>query len=630
MYPARSPSACQPPSPQSLPPALWVHGGLALLLLLLPLLWPLSGVFEDSNLYLSLHIGLKFISVAASLMIFAVGWISFHHDRSLRFQMLACAFLIVAVLDLLYTLSYPDMPRLGTPNSLEKALNFWLAARMIGALAVLMVALWPERVLMAEIWRWPMLAATLAMACLIGVLGLHFPETAPRTWIPGQGPTASLIAIEGFIIVLRTITLLWLIHAWRRDGDRFWALLTISAWVLLTGELGMIVYLNASNSHVLVGPLLNAWGKVLILWAVCEQAIYQPYRYLGQTYQALRDREEVLRHSLAEIQRHVAQMAALNHLNDSLLSCETREEAYAVIAPAAGLLFTPHVGRLFAMDDETAELRCVAAWGCTADNPPSPFNRRDCWALQRGKPLDAADLAYDVRCRHFQGGPEDIHLCLPLAVRGETLGVLQIGIRERLTTADAQGLRHLAIVASESIELALSNLKLREVLREQAIRDPLTGLFNRRYLDETLPRELHRCRRAHEPVAVAMLDIDHFKHFNDVYGHESGDRVLQAVGSLLRQSLRAGDIACRYGGEEMTLVLPGAAANEVWARLEALRQTIMQLHLHHRERELPVITVSIGLAAAGADEADAVALLRRADAALYRAKAQGRNRIVIS
>lgn len=166
--------------------------------------------------------------------------------------------------------------------------------------------------------------------------------------------------------------------------------------------------------------------------------------------------------------------------------------------------------------------------------------------------------------------------------------------------------------------------RMQEALREQAIHDPLTGLFNRRYLDEILPHELSRRQRSGEPLTAAMLDLDHFKHFNDAYGHEAGDGVLRAAGDLLRRSLRASDLACRYGGEELTIILPGSTFEDAWTRLDSLRQAIMQMHIPYRDGELPAITVSIGVAAARAEET-ATALLGRADAALYRAKGQGRN-----
>ncbi len=170
--------------------------------------------------------------------------------------------------------------------------------------------------------------------------------------------------------------------------------------------------------------------------------------------------------------------------------------------------------------------------------------------------------------------------------------------------------------------------QMQEALREQAIRDPLTGLFNRGYLDETLPRELHRCQRNGEPLAVAMLDLDHFKRFNDVHGHSAGDSVLRAVGALLNRSLRGGDIICRYGGEELTVVMPGLSLTVAEARLEKLRQAVMELRIPYQDGELPAITMSIGVAVAESMETDVTALLNRADIALYQAKAQGRNCIV--
>ena len=170
--------------------------------------------------------------------------------------------------------------------------------------------------------------------------------------------------------------------------------------------------------------------------------------------------------------------------------------------------------------------------------------------------------------------------------------------------------------------------QMQEALRDQAIRDPLTGLFNRRYLDETLPRELSRCQRSGEPLALAMMDLDHFKNFNDDYGHEAGDVALRTIGGLLRQSLRTGDIACRYGGEELTLILPGATLDDARARLEDLRFAVMRLPMSYRNGDLPAITVSVGLTVARPDEVDAAAVLGRADAALYQAKQQGRNRVV--
>jgi len=339
--------------------------------------------------------------------------------------------------------------------------------------------------------------------------------------------------------------------------------------------------------------------------------------------------EEDLRRSLVEIQRHNARMATLIEMNDLLLSCETRQEAYAVIGHSAEKLFIACSGCLAISRDSQPEWDVVASWG-QAPPQSSTFLLQACWALRLGELHQVADPQRDLGCSHFAGSPESAYLCVPLMVRSQMLGLLHVSADSRLTDESFADLRTLVVAVSESIKLALSNLQLREALREQAIRDPLTGLFNRRYLDETLHRELHRCQRDHQPLAVAMLDIDHFKHFNDVYGHEAGDAVLQVVGGLLRQSLRASDIACRYGGEELTLILPGSSLADAEARLENLRQAIQQQRTPYRDTDLPVITVSTGLAAMRREDTDATALLARADAAPYQAKAQGRNRIVVA
>jgi diguanylate cyclase (GGDEF)-like protein/PAS domain S-box-containing protein len=358
-------------------------------------------------------------------------------------------------------------------------------------------------------------------------------------------------------------------------------------------------------------------------------ADHQPLRVVGTHTDTTERRymEEALRVSLAEVKRHDAQMVALNRLNDLLLSCETHEEAYAVIARNAGRLFVGWSGGLAALDPDIAtELRVVSAWGRSTLLTTFPLSQ--CWALRRGEVYGIA-TRQNLQCRHFSHSPTSASLCIPLNVRGNLLGLLHLSADMEPTEAQFLEMRTFAITVSESIKLALSNLKLRAALREQAIRDPLTGLFNRRYLDETLPRELHRRQRRGEPLTAAMLDVDHFKRFNDGYGHEAGDAVLRAMGDLLNRSLRADDIACRYGGEELTLVMPGSSLEDAEGRLESLRRAIMQMRILHQGGDLPAITVSIGVAAAEEQEVDAAALLARADTALYQAKEQGRNRVVV-
>ena len=190
--------------------------------------------------------------------------------------------------------------------------------------------------------------------------------------------------------------------------------------------------------------------------------------------------------------------------------------------------------------------------------------------------------------------------------------------------------RDLALASSvaERMSVALANLRLREALRNQAIRDTLTGLYNRRFLEEYLDREMLRASRTGAPLSVLMIDVDQFKQFNDAFGHQAGDFALAQIGHLLRSAVRAGDVACRLGGEELLLLLPETPLDRGMARADEIRQAIEQLTLTLENKTLRKITVSIGVASAPEHGTRVEDLLWAADKALYRAKSNGRNRVV--
>jgi diguanylate cyclase (GGDEF)-like protein len=188
--------------------------------------------------------------------------------------------------------------------------------------------------------------------------------------------------------------------------------------------------------------------------------------------------------------------------------------------------------------------------------------------------------------------------------------------------------RQLAVAMGEAIKLSVSNLRLRETLREHATQDAVTGLHNRRYLDENLERELHRAKRFESPLCVTMLDIDHFKQFNDRFGHQAGDVVLNSLGQLLRDNVRKSDLACRYGGEEFVLVFPDSALADTCRRVEQIRQSVKRLELQNGDQVLNGITMSAGIAQARGDGGTPSELLRAADEALYEAKRAGRDRVI--
>jgi diguanylate cyclase (GGDEF)-like protein len=188
----------------------------------------------------------------------------------------------------------------------------------------------------------------------------------------------------------------------------------------------------------------------------------------------------------------------------------------------------------------------------------------------------------------------------------------------------------LASTIAGHIGLTLHSLNLRDELQSEAMHDALTGLFNRRYLEATLQREVERANRGASHLGVVMFDLDHFKAVNDRFGHATGDQLLREFSSRLRGATRAGDIAARYGGEEFVLVMAGASLESARARAEQLRTTMNDLPLPEQLGRVGTVTVSAGVAALPEHGADADSLLSAADVALYRAKENGRNQVVVA
>jgi diguanylate cyclase (GGDEF)-like protein len=173
-------------------------------------------------------------------------------------------------------------------------------------------------------------------------------------------------------------------------------------------------------------------------------------------------------------------------------------------------------------------------------------------------------------------------------------------------------------------------LRLRETLRNQSVRDPLTGLFNRRYMEESFERELARAARGRASLGVIMMDIDHFKHFNDTYGHAVGDLLLKELGAFAQKSLRQSDIACRYGGEEFLLILPEANLETTSERARQICLGVSQLHFQNQSLAEASVTLSLGVSAYPVHGLTSEALIHAADSALYQAKNEGRNRVIVS
>lgn len=324
-------------------------------------------------------------------------------------------------------------------------------------------------------------------------------------------------------------------------------------------------------------------------------------------------------HRLHELQRGASM----------LQSCRSIDEAMDVARQSFSLLFPGLGGAVYLTraSQNLSELR--VQWGQSPCQPGAVMAPNDCWAVRRGQAYEVSDSRRERVCSHVSVIDKDTAfstLCVPLVARGETLGVVHLcGAPEE---AIAQG--ELVSTAVEQLSLALSNLQLQESLRIQSIRDPLTGLYNRRYLEESLERELGRCRRRGQPLSVLVLDIDHFKRFNDTHGHDGGDALLAQFGRLVDSMCRTEDIACRFGGEEFVLILPEAGVEIARDRAEGIRVAVSEMQVTHMRQSLGPVTCSIGVAAFPLHAEVGATLVQIADAALYRAKAEGRDRVVVA
>jgi diguanylate cyclase (GGDEF)-like protein/PAS domain S-box-containing protein len=325
------------------------------------------------------------------------------------------------------------------------------------------------------------------------------------------------------------------------------------------------------------------------------------------------------------LRRHEREMMGIARLNDMLQACDSRDAAFPIIAAAGDDLFPGTSGALMLSAAGSRAAGVVLRWGPDRTMPDLDFHESP--ALAGPDPdagrsdLAASPDAPDAQPPHT-GGPYE---CLPLTLHGEPMGLLYV--RMNADTALEEGLQRLMLTFGDVIKLSLVNLGLRESLREQAMRDQLTGLFNRHYLAEFLPRETDRARRSGAPLAIAMLDIDNFKTFNDSHGHDAGDEVLRAMGNVLRKATRASDIACRYGGEEFLLALPGCGPLEAQARLQQICAEVKQTTFVVNGQSLPTVSISVGLSQMSDELACADEMITAADQALYAAKKAGRDRI---
>lgn len=317
----------------------------------------------------------------------------------------------------------------------------------------------------------------------------------------------------------------------------------------------------------------------------------------------------------------------LERLIDSLQACFSVEEGYQTIAPVVQQLFPNEAGAIYVMNPSKRLLEAIATWGPEPLTSDRVFAPHECLALQRKREHLVEDTHHGLICQHIHPHALPVEtFCIPMMVHGETMGVLSISSLRRGQMAQT---KQLALTVAKHIGLALANLKLREALNHQTFRDPLTKLYNRRYLEESLEREILRSQRHPQSLGLIILAIDRFHNFNETFGYAASEFLLKELGMFLPKQIRSSDLVCRYRGEEFALLLPQASLDVTYQRAEQLRQAIKNLKIEYRNEIFDSLTISCGVASFAEHGFTAKQVIHAAKAALNCAREQTGDRTVI-
>jgi diguanylate cyclase (GGDEF)-like protein len=371
-------------------------------------------------------------------------------------------------------------------------------------------------------------------------------------------------------------------------------------------------------------------GASLASFALIIATAYIVTRSLNERAQAARESQ-----FLAESNARLAQQSAVRaerlsvtaNMLQALDSVKTQPELARVLPVFLRKLLPGTAGAVYLYRNSRDVLELKASWGL-AEEAPLLIVPGECWGLRLGK-VHVATPQHDLCCDHgaIWLSSYKTQTCVPMISQGDVIGVLVIAADRDEGNPLEQA--HVATLA-EQLSLAISNVSLRDTLRHQSTVDPLTGLYNRRFFDESLKRELARAQRSGSACSVVMMDLDHFKRVNDTYGHDGGDLVLQAASRAIQQRVRASDVVCRYGGEELVLMLPDCGAEEAAKCAEAIRLSLSAIVIQHAGQLISGITASFGVAQWPGHGDGEYNLLQAADRALYAAKKSGRNKVMVA
>ncbi|MCL6269575.1 diguanylate cyclase [Sansalvadorimonas sp. 2012CJ34-2] len=394
---------------------------------------------------------------------------------------------------------------------------------------------------------------------------------------------------------------------------------------LTHGEADLLVVRTALALNILGQQMLWIWlwvGGISILGVMIVVII-------SVLFSKMIDKQASVERSAleGEVKERTHELSLMQRLGSLMSACTTVEGAANVVHPIANHLLPGCTGGAITLIKSSRNrLDLLTQWG-EQWKGSERFEPSDCWSLLKGHTHYSFEDGLEIHCAHSANKEDDFQVCIPLVAQGETLGVLHLSYEnhEELEANNAK-----AEAMAEQIGLALANMRLREDLRQQAIRDPLTGLFNRRHMMEFLEQRIYNTETQSAPLSVMMIDLDHFKRFNDTFGHDAGDYVLKQVSMELKQATRETDLVCRYGGEEICIICPDSSLEETAELGRALVARIAGQGMQFNGQSLGNVTISLGVATRQNIDTSVDLLLKDADNALYEAKEQGRNRVIVS
>jgi diguanylate cyclase (GGDEF)-like protein len=391
--------------------------------------------------------------------------------------------------------------------------------------------------------------------------------------------------------------------------------------------LGLVAWLGLSTGHnrATVAALVVALALLAVLYLLLAQA---EERAVASEQNAEAARQDLQTFLSSQASRS-SDLELLGRFGNLLIGCIDLAEALQTSQQMLSLLLPASAGTIYPLIDGEGLAEATHLWGSHMGDTKLQASAEDCMCMQSKRVHLSHSDSPDSLCAHVLMPTEGESLtaaCIPLTAQGESLGWLYLSAPGSGNLPKLQ----VAVAAADQLALALANLKLRQNLRDLSVRDPLTGLFNRRYLSESLGREISRCERRDLPLAVLAFDLDHFKDFNDRFGHAAGDAILVAFSRVLQSNSRSEDIACRQGGEEFVVIMPEMGRITALRRAGELMDAMSAMDVMYEGQLLPKLTTSIGLAIFPTHGRVPSALLTHADQALYEAKTQGRNRVVVA